>query len=324
MKSPATSSGPSSAPLSRRSFLSRSCAVAGGALASASWASAPSASAAGTSAVPVQNPFCTFTKVFQHLSYDEVADLIAEIGFDGIEAPVRPGGHVLPENVEEDLPKMAEAMKKRDLEILIMTSGINEVSDEQHTETVLRTAAALGIKRYRMAYFKYDLSKPIPAQLDEIRPKLKDLVALNKEIGIQAVYQNHSGNKYVGAPLWDLYELIKDHPTEYLASCYDIGHATVEGAKCWPINFALMRPHFGAVYIKEPQFLDNTVAWGPLGDGAVDKGFYKTLLASGYTGPISLHVEYLKEKDGDFHNRIVKATKKDFATLKQLLSEAAS
>jgi len=59
------------------------------------------------------------------LSYDETADVFAELGFDGIEAAVRPGGHVLPERVEEDLPKFAEALKKRGLEITILTSGIS-------------------------------------------------------------------------------------------------------------------------------------------------------------------------------------------------------
>ena len=71
----------------------------------------------------------------------------------------------------------AMALKRHGLELTIMTSGINEVSAEQHSESVLRTAAKLGVKRFRMHYFKYDLSKPIWPQLQEIRPKLRDLVA---------------------------------------------------------------------------------------------------------------------------------------------------
>ena len=32
---------------------------------------------------------CVFTKPFNSLSFDELADRIAELGFDGIEAPIR-------------------------------------------------------------------------------------------------------------------------------------------------------------------------------------------------------------------------------------------
>jgi hypothetical protein len=101
------------------------------------------------------NKFCCFTKPFQSLTYDELADRMAEVGFDGIEATIRDGGHIEPAQVEDELPKMVEALKKRGLEITVMASSIHR-TDEPHAETTLRTAAALGIRRYRMKYFQYD------------------------------------------------------------------------------------------------------------------------------------------------------------------------
>lgn len=304
-------------PVDRRSFVKAAASVSLGASLSPLLATA-----AGKAGKPWPNEFCTFTKVFQHMDFDELADTIAELGFDGIEAPVRPGGHVLPERVEEDLPKMAEALKKRGLKISILTSGINEVSEEQYTEKVLRTAKALGIERYRMSYYRYDLKKPIPEQLAGFRAPLDDLVALNKEVGIKAIYQNHSGAKYCGAPLWDLYELIKGHSPEHIGSCFDIGHATVEGAKAWPLNFHLLRPWIDTVYVKEPGLKDNKVVWGPINEGAVDKEFYTLLKQSKFTGPISLHVEYLGHKDPNHVGKIIEATRKDFAALKENLAQA--
>lgn len=140
----------------------------------------------------------TFTKFLQPLSYDEMADAVAEIGFDGIEAPIRLGGHIEPENVADELPKFVEALKKRGLTIDILTSSINSV-DSPNAEETLKVAKALGIPRYRMNYYKYDLKKPVTWQLREAGAKLKDLVAMNEAIGIQGVYQNHSGSQYVGA-----------------------------------------------------------------------------------------------------------------------------
>lgn len=264
--------------------------------------------------------FCTFTKPLQHLPYPEMAKTIAAMGFDGIEGAVRPKGHVVPERVEEDLPKLAEALKAEGLSFTVMTSAINEVSAEQMTEKVLRTAAAAGVKRYRMGYYKYDLGKPIRPQLDEFRPRLKDLVALSRELGIKPIYQNHSGKDYFGGPVWDLCEVLAEFDPAHVGIAFDIGHATVEGGKAWPLHFATARPHLDTVYIKEPSWQNNTLGWGPLGEGAVDKGFYKLLKDGDFKGPVSLHVEYLGHDDPAMVPTVLKAIGKDFATLKTLLS----
>lgn len=264
--------------------------------------------------------FCTFTKPLQSLSYDDTAKAIAELGFNGIEAPVRPKGHVLPERVEEDLPKMVEALKKQNLNLTILTSGINEVSEEQHTEKVLRTAAKLGVKRFRMNYYRYDLKKPLDPQLEEFGAKLKDLIALTDELGIKPVYQNHSGDKYFGAPIWDMAELFSAYTPDQIGVAFDIGHATVEGAKAWPLNYARIRPYIDTIYIKEPAWDDNQLSWGPLGEGVVDQSFFKLIKESDFSGPISLHIEYLGHGDPKIIPAVLKATRENFATLKKLLS----
>ncbi|MEM7699398.1 MAG: TIM barrel protein, partial [Verrucomicrobiota bacterium] len=210
------------------------------------------------------------------------------------------------------------ALAEHDLSFTLLTSGINEVSKEQHTEKVLRAAAAIGVKRFRMAYYKYDLSKPIPAQLEEFRAKMRDLVAATDEIGIKPIYQNHSGKNYFGGPLWDLADILDEFSPDQAGVAFDIGHATVEGAKAWPLNWARVRPWVDMVYLKEPHWKDNQLSWGALGEGAVDEGFYKTLKDSDFTGPISLHVEYLgrgPEKEAT----IRAAMEKDLATMRRLI-----
>lgn len=287
---------------------------------SAAAAAVPLAGQYATAAEEGRFEFCTFTKPLQHLSYAGMSDKISEMGFDGIEGPVRPGGHVLPERVEEDLPKMVEALKANDLKLSLMTSGINEVSGEQHTEAVLRTAASLGVKRFRMAYYKYDLKKPIAPQLDEFRARLKDLVALTSEIGIKPVYQNHSGRNYFGGPIWDLAEVLSDFDPKDIGVAFDIGHATVEGAKAWPLNFARVREHIDTIYVKEPSWNNNELGWGPVGEGAVDKSFFDLVKTLEFDGPVSLHVEYLGHKDPEVVPAVLEAIQKDFATLKSLLA----
>lgn len=264
--------------------------------------------------------FCTFVKPLQELSYDELADKIAELGFDGIEATVRNEGHVLPERVEEDLPELVAALKERNLEITLMATDITVVNPLN--EKVLRTAAALGVSRYRMSYFRYDLNQDLVEQLESFKEPLADLVSLNRDLGIQAVYQNHSGAPYCGAALWDLYYLMRDHPKEYFASGYDIGHALVEGGKCWQQHLALMLPKIEVLYVKGPAYHEGGIEFGPLEESAHDaKKLFATLKKGGFNGPYNLHVEY-HMKSADMMGATLRDMPRDFATLKKWIAEA--
>lgn len=273
-----------------------------------------------TQAAPRSNaserpPICAFIKFVQSLSYDEMAASIAEIGFAGIESTVRKGGHVDPEKVEDQLPKQYEAVKEHGLDITIMTTDVLGL-DQPLTEKVLRTGADLGIKKYRMGFYRYDEKRSVMEQLKEIRPRVKELAALNGELGISAVYQNHSGANFVGAPLWDVRYLLQDIPVEQIGLAFDIRHATVEGGLAWPLNYDVMKPHIGAVYTKDFEWQGKKPEHVPLGEGRVDKKFFQMHQASGIDCPISLHVEYLKQ--GDAQENLA-ALRRDFGVLQEWL-----
>ena len=298
--------------LDRRQFIKQTLA------ATLAGAAAPATLAGAAPAAEGMGPwkFCAFEKPLLFLSYDETAEVFAELGFDGIEATVRPGGHVLPERVEEDLPKFVEALKKRGLEITILTSGIGSVT-QPHTEKVLRTAAKLGIKRYRMDWWRYDLKRPIQSQLDALRPQLKDLAALNRSLGVTGLYQNHAGANMVGAAVWDIYSLVRECDPKDVALAFDIRHATVEGGLSWPVQFNLVKSHIGVAYFKDFVWDNDKVKSVPLGTGRVDKKYATMLKASGFAGPMSVHVEYGEgSKDRAY---FTEAFRKDLAALRAWL-----
>jgi len=260
--------------------------------------------------------FCIFTKPFNSLSYDQLADRIAELGFDGLEAPVRAGGHVEPANVEDELPELVEALGKRNLEVTVLTSDINDPNDPL-TKRVIRTAATLGIKRYRMKYFKYDLGRSVVDQIGEWQPQLRDLAALNHDFGIRGLYQNHSGTNYLGAALWDVKLALEGIPPNDIGVAYDIRHATAEAGMSWPATFNMIRPLVDTVYVKDFSWGQEKPINVPLGQGRVDPKFFKTLRESGFTGPISLHEEYLDHRKPELVPEHLAAIKKDFETLKK-------
>ncbi|MEO0531521.1 MAG: TIM barrel protein [Planctomycetota bacterium] len=289
--------------ISRRSFLGTATAAA---------ASMALPGSAGAAVKSVDRPtICAFIKFLQSLSYDEMAKRIADIGFDGTESTVRRKGHVLPERVKDDLPRHYEAVTAQGLDLTIMTTDVLSV-DQPYTEDVLRTGASLGVKKYRMGFYRYDLKRSFKQQLEEIRPKVRELAALNQELGITAVYQNHCGVDFVGAPLWDLRYLLEGIPKEQIGSAFDIRHATVEGGLTWPIDYEAMQPHIGAVFVKDFQWDGKKPQHVPLGEGRVDSEFLKKHLRSGIDCPISLHVEYLKNGSADENTE---ALRRDYKTL---------
>lgn len=298
--------------LSRRNFF-RAAAAAGAALGMPSYRL--------FAAKPERQDFelCAFTKPLQTLGFEQLADVVAGMGFDSIEAPVRPGGHIEPEEAEEELPRLVEVLKTRDLKISILTSRINSLEDSQAKGT-LRTAASLGIKFFRMAYYRYDLKQPILQQLENIKPKLEELVAFSKEVGITPLYQNHSGATRVGAPLWDIHRLISGYSSSDIGLAFDLGHATIEGSQSWPIQFDLVKPSIRALYVKDFQWRGTRSQWVPLGEGVTDREFYRRLRSWKFSGPISLHIEYCKDRSVSHDSKLLSAYRTDLQTLRNWLA----
>jgi sugar phosphate isomerase/epimerase len=298
------------APISRREFAKQS-ALAAAALA---------ASVAPVTAAPV-NPWkiIAFSKPFDKLSPDDTADLVADVGWDGIECGVRnKAGHILPERVEEDLPKMVEALKKRGKTVEIVTTEI--VKLDPLAEKILRTCAKLGIKKYRFGFSKYAKDKPVADTVREQGAALKDLAAFNAEAGVQGGWQNHSGADYVGAPIWDVWTMIRDLDPKHIGVCFDIGHATLEGGLSWPIQARLMEPFYVAVYLKDFRWEKTEKGWQPLwcnfGEGSVQRSFLTNLKTTGFAGPLSQHHEYKSLGTGA---EMIANMKKDLAKLREWL-----
>jgi sugar phosphate isomerase/epimerase len=272
--------------LQRREFLGTALA------ASTALAVSKPLRAIGVEAQKPRNPICIFIKFMQSMSYAELADAIAAMGADGIEATVRRGGYIDPPKAPEELPKLVEALAKRGLKVTMITTDVLR-ADQPLTRPVLEAAANLGIPMYRMGFYKYDLKKPVMPQLEAIGPQLRELAALNGELGIQAVYQNHSGAANVGCTVWDIYSQIKDLPQKEIGLAFDIRHATIEGGLSWPTTYSAVLPRIATVYVKDFDWMGRKDKHVPLGEGRVDRRFFRQLMADKFAGPISLHVEYL-------------------------------
>lgn len=303
-------------PMTRRTFLAS--AVAAGAAAVGSDTDAQP----GTGGKPVARTICVFSKHLQWLDYGAMAETAAEIGFDGVDIPVRPGGHVLPERVEEDLPAAVEAVRKAGLTVPLITTAITG-PDTPHAEKVLATASGLGVGFYRLGYLSYNESLGIAESLDAYRPQFRELAAINRQYSIHGDYQNHAGVN-VGASVWDLWYLIRDLDPQWIGCQYDVRHATVEGGNSWVLGLELIGRFVKTTAVKDFKWGLADGAWRvidtPIGEGMVDfKVYYRLIKKLNISGPISMHFEYPHEQTRE---TVIPLMKKDLAALRSYLKEA--
>lgn len=304
--------------LSRRQFMAKS------ALGASALSVSASAIYSAAAAEKLSPPIVVFSKVYQKLSlnFDDAAAVTAEAGLDGIDPPVRPDGEIVPERATEDLPRYVEAMHKRKLKVPLLTTAIVSASSP-HTEDILRTARKLGVQYYRVGFV--DRKGDSKKQVSEFKTQLKDLAAMDKEIGIGALVQNHSpaghGN-FLGGDLTELREIVSDFDPAQVGVAFDIGHAIIVHKEAWQPHFEALKSHIKVAYVKDAKM---TGRWVPFGEGDVgDLGYFKLLKEMGYSAPISMHMEYDWTQKGKTENQeaLVKALKESAGVLKKWLAEA--
>jgi L-ribulose-5-phosphate 3-epimerase len=271
-----------------------------------------------------------FSKHLHWLDWSEMASLAKEIGFDAIDLTVRPGGHVSPENVKTDLAKACQAIRRKDVDVSIITTNITSADDPLST-AILRTAAELGITHYRMGWIQYDQSKTLNENLKMIAAEFTKLEELNQRFNMFGDYQNHAGNNF-GSSIWDLHKVLSDIKAVKTGCQFDIQHATVEGANSWRADLELIGPHIHSVDVKDFKWKTDgdkqRVSGEPLGEGVVDfNSFFKILKRLKVGCPITLHFEYplggIENGERSItisRDAVVNAFRRDLTSLKRLLA----
>ena len=306
--------------LSRREFLGRA------ALASATVALGPFGSSLAWGAEQYSLPVAVFSKVYQtlKLSFEESADVTAEAGLDGIDCVARPAGEVLPERATEDLPRYAEALRRRGARMLLLTTGIQSVATP-HAAELLRTAKKLGLRYYRLGQWYHEPGTAPAKLVSEIKAQLKDVAALNKELGLCAIFQNHSPSgkrTYAGGDLGELRQIVEGFNPDQIGVAFDIGHALIVNGRDWSGHFDALKPHVKVAYVKDPGRAARFVRFGEGQVGQTD--FFKRLKAASYAAPLSMHIEFewADAKGAQTRTALVEALKDSLRVVKAWLANA--
>ena len=252
----------------------------------------PLAAGAGKPSKPI---LCIFSKHMAKLSLEQLAKTAKEMGFEGVDLTVRPGGHVLPEQAPADLPRAAGILRDGGLQVPMVTTAITSSSDPL-ARPLLAAAGKLGIPCWKAGYLRYDFDH-LDRGLKQTRQMALELATLSRECGTACGIHNHSGNN-LGAAVWDTERAIEGLDPRWIGFYFDPGHATIEGGLAgWRLSEALVLPRLKMVAIKDFYWAKKSgnwePQWCPLGEGMVNwTEVFKVLAGAGFSGPLSLHLEY--------------------------------
>lgn len=191
-----------------------------------------------------------FAEFFQDVPLPVLAARAREMGLDGLDLSVRADGNIPPDAVEDALPSAAETLAASGLVIGKITTALQK-ADDPLTRRILETARTLGITRYQIGSWLYREFGALRALRTEIRARLRDLAALNADLGITGLIQNHSCEQF-GANLADLDYVLEGIDPAHLGIYYDPAHATIEGGGLgWLMSLDLISDHIAALGVKD-------------------------------------------------------------------------
>jgi sugar phosphate isomerase/epimerase len=318
--------------MNRRNFLGSLAAPALAGMVSSTFLAAHEEIEQTNTTVPWSKRICLFTDHLDDFgySYAEVARMLKQLQIAGPDLTVRPGGLVLPERVSEDLPKAAAAFRDHGLSIPMISTALTSAQDPTAAGT-FTAANKLGIRYFKLGYYRYDDVADWRTSLDNTRAQLKSLLVQSGKAGMVAGFHNHSG-PYIGGALWDSWELLGALDPKQVGFYFDPAQATIEGGNhAWKLGLTRLAPRLTMVAIKdfvwEKAGSQWRTRWVPLGEGMVRwDEFFAQLAKVPFPGPISLHIEYDPggaTKAARFENSLA-AAERDLRFLLQHLSPARS
>ncbi len=274
-----------------------------------------------------------FSKHLAELSIEEAARRAGEIGFEGLDLTVRPGGHIEPAEALVALPRAVERVQALGYDIPMITTGVTS-ADEPYAEDIFRAASEAGIRDLKLGYWRYEGFGNMRRQIEEVRDLLDGIADLAAKYQVRANMHIHS-NAFMTAEAPVVWYLLLGRDPDVLGAYIDPGHMTVEGgAGGWKMGMDLLTPWINLVAIKSMAWFhhhDDEIGqerWVtklvPLAQGLVPwKECFRYLRDIGYDGTVSVHSEYQGSHSWRDLNleELIAQTAEDLTFLKGVIDE---
>jgi sugar phosphate isomerase/epimerase len=255
-----------------------------------------------------------FTKPWKNLTADELGALVRDVGFTGIEFPLRDGYQAQPANAVEELPRLKETLAKYGVSISSVASGLEE--------PVFQACQKADVKILRiMANVKPPVivEKGYYAVEEELVAKLERLYPLCEKYGVQIGVQHHYGAGIFNT--MELRHLLDKTDPRYVGAIWDAAHSALSyetPEQAIDIIFdRLLLVNLKNAYVRRWETPDGLVFkpfFCPAKEGAADWArIIAHLKRKGYQGDYCMPCEYTQEE------KTVAYIRQDMAYLRSLL-----
>ena len=247
-----------------------------------------------------------FTKFWEDLSVHQLGERARELGYDGLDLAVRDGHPINIDNVTDELPGAVRAWRELGVDCSMISSSTDLIDpDAADAVTLFEAAAAAGVPRIKMGYFKFTPGDSFEELWSLARRRLDGFERLSRRTGVQTMYHTHSG-QFLGSNCAGMRHLLQDYDPRQVGAYVDLGHLAINGEDV-QIGLAMLRDRLSAIGGKDARhfpderpdrrarFADGFVL---LGQGAAEWPEAIALLkAWGFSGPITIHTEYTTDQE---------------------------
>lgn len=274
-----------------------------------------------------QVSFSVFTKPWKEQSLEELGELVADMGFDAIEYPLRRGYQIQPDDGEKGIVRLSRTLEKSGIKVASIAGGVdvrfidgtNEVVGIN--ESLFAGCGEAGIPIIRICQ-SMDRTKAFHENIEIIRRKYDAIYPYCEKHGVTLGVQMHFGFDIANSS--ETYILLKDYDPRYIAAVWDSGHSGLAGSEpevgidtVWDM---LCMVNFKAAYYRltngpeaEEALWDVYWTTGKHALGSWKRGV-DHLKKRGYKGVVCLPAEYSDEEN------VERYTREDVAYIRKLFS----
>lgn len=222
---------------------------------------------------------CLFSQAMADVEYSYFGPIVKQMGFDGVDLTVRPGGHVEPRLSNVDLVRAIESMTGPGLEVPIITTGLITPYDPTLLP-VLAIAGHTKVPLFRPGNWRADN----PAFLRDVM----GLAATGARYKIGMAFHNYTGEDEGEAP-WEVAPVLAGLDPMWVGTFFDPIHARDK----WEPMLKSALPRLRAVALKDFTISEGKATPCAMGHGVVDWAkFFGILAQAKFYGPLSLRVDY--------------------------------
>ena len=238
-----------------------------------------------------------YSQVLVDIEYPELGDIVKQMGFDGVDLTIMPGGHVEPRLANVDLVRAFEVMEGNTLAVPVITTALTTPLDRTAVP-VIALAGMSGARVFRPGNWPVNHTDP-NLRLAEVQRDFFGLVSVGRQYQMAGAFYNSSGNN-VGSSVAEIQRILGPMDPNQAGYYFDACNAAA-GPGGWEAAMKTALPRIKAVAIQdftvEKKDGKEVTTKCPLGKGTIDWAkFFQLLAQSGYMGPVTIQIEY-KAKD---------------------------